>query len=167
MANVFLFLIFVTFFCITENEVIITNTSRTLRNASQISCAAVMMRHNCNIFRFPGSTGHDNGTRAGNDTRSGNNTRATNNTRAGNVLQGQHYNPYSHFTIKGLPSNVTTAEVSRLLLNMASSPHFHFQYWHNVTDCHTEVVAFYQSEREAQWCRERFRNVLTFNFNTT
>ncbi|KRZ70533.1 hypothetical protein T10_3329 [Trichinella papuae] len=117
----------------------------------------MMMRHNCNFFHFLGSTGHDNGTRAGNDTRSGNNTRATNNARAGNVPQGQHYNPYSHFTIKGLPSNVTTAE----------SPHFNFQYWQNVTDSHTEAVAFYQNEREAQWCRERFRNVLTFNFNTT
>ncbi|KRX91558.1 hypothetical protein T4E_11704 [Trichinella pseudospiralis] len=169
MANVFLFLIFVAFFCTTENEVINRNTSRILRNAPQISCAAVMMLHNDNISYVPGSTdqGHDNDTRAGNDTRSGNNTGVTHNTRADNVSQGQKYSTYSNFTIKGLPSNVTTAEVSRLLLNMASSSHFHFQYWQNETDSNTEVVAAYWNESEAQWCRERFKNVLTFNFNST
>ncbi|OUC46211.1 hypothetical protein D917_07902 [Trichinella nativa] len=156
-----------------ENEVFSTNTSEILRNDPQISSGEVMIQCGFDCTFSPQSAGHDNGTRAGNYTTAGynticiNNTRVSNNTRAENVSQEQHHSPYFYFTIEGLPSDVTTAEVSRLLWNMALSPHFHFQYRPNEIGPYAEAVAVYHNETEAQWCRLRFRNALTLNFNTT
>ncbi|KRY55290.1 hypothetical protein T03_11486 [Trichinella britovi] len=169
MAIVGFIIICATFFSIMENEVFSTNTSEILRNEPQISSDEYF----CDCVLSTQSTGHDNGTRAGNYTTAGyntmviNNTRVSNNTRAENVSQEQHHSPYFYFTIEGLPSDVTTAEVSRLLWNMALSPHFHFQYRPNEIGPYAEAVAVYHNETEAQWCRLRFRNALTLNFNTT
>ncbi|KRZ88871.1 hypothetical protein T08_4109 [Trichinella sp. T8] len=159
MAIVGFIIICATFFSIMENEVFSTNTSEILRNEPQISSDEYF----CDCVLSTQSTGHDNGTRAGNYTTAGyntmviNNTRVSNNTRAENVSQEQHHSPYFYFTIEGLPSDVTTAE----------SPHFHFQYRPNEIGPYAEAVAVYHNETEAQWCRLRFRNALTLNFNTT